>query len=91
MALWRNIGGVTTIVPGATHYWEYGYGFDVGVAIAVPHMHEGQINVELVAVQQGVVQRQSSGEGAPPIDYTVRILNLGAVEFDYNLNIGDWQ
>jgi hypothetical protein len=91
MALWRNIGGVTSIVPGATHYWEYGYGRDVGVAIAAPNMQQPQINVELVVLRQGVVQRQSRGEGAPLIDYTVRIQNIGGIALDYNLNIGDWQ
>lgn len=92
MALWRNIGGVTTIAAGATHYWEYSYaGHDVGLAIAAPNMQQAQINTELIVVEQGVVQRQSAGEGAPLIDYTVRIKNIGPIGLGYNLNVGDWQ
>jgi hypothetical protein len=95
MALWRNIGGISTIAPGATHYWEYLYppgGRDVGVALAAPNMQQAQINVELVVPEQGVVQRQTRvEEGVPEIHYTVRIKNLGAVALGYNLNIGDWQ
>jgi hypothetical protein len=91
VALWRNIGGVTTIVPGATHFWEYTYGGrDVGVAIAAPNLQQAQINAELVALEQGVVARQSADEGGPPIHYTVRIRNVGSAGIDYNLNIGDW-
>jgi hypothetical protein len=95
MALWRNIGGTSTIAAGATAYWEYSYppgGRDVGVAIAAPNMLQAQINVELVATEQGVVQRQTRvEEGVPEIHYTVRIRNLGTLALSYNLNIGDWQ
>jgi hypothetical protein len=88
MALWRNIGGIATIVPGATQYWEYSYGGrDIGLAVAGPNMQYPQINLEMVAVEQGVVQRQ----GAPAIAYTVRFKNLGPVNMYYNLDIGDWQ
>ena len=91
MALWRNIGGFSTISAGATAYWEITYGGrDVGVVVARPNILESQINVELVAVEQGVVARQSAGEGGPLIDYSVRIRNRGTVPLGYNLNIGDW-
>jgi hypothetical protein len=91
MALWRNIGGVATIVQGGKQYWEYSYagGRDIGLAIAAPNMQEGQINLEMVAVEQGVVQRDK-GESIA-IGYTVRVQNLGPGEMSYNLNIGDWQ
>ena len=94
MALWRNIGGITTIAAGQTMFWEYSYppfGRDVGVAIAVPNLLEDFADVELVALNQGVVEGQSQSEGALPIFYTVRIQNFGNGEFSYNLNIGDWQ
>jgi hypothetical protein len=92
MALWRNIGGVTTLAPGKTHAWEFSYdGQDVGVVVAAPNIQQPQINVELVALEQGVVARQAPGEGGPPIAYRVRIHNRGAVALAYNLNIGDWQ
>lgn len=95
MALWRNIGGISTLAPGATAYWEYSYppgGRDVGVAIAAPNLQQAQINVELVVLEQGVVERQTPvEEGAPEIHYTVRIRNLGGTSLAYNLNIGDWQ
>ena len=95
MAHWRSIGGISTIAPGATAYWEYFYppgGRDVGVAVAAPNMQQPQIDVELVATEQGVVQRQTRvEEGVPEIHYTVRIRNLGGVALSYNLNIGDWQ
>jgi hypothetical protein len=91
MALWRNIGGLTTIVQGGKQYWEYTYGgHDMGLAIAAPNMQEGQINLEMVSLEQGVVQRDS-GKDSPFINYTVRIQNLGPGEMFYNLNIGDWQ
>ena len=38
MGQFHNIGPVTTIIAGATHYWEYwfGNGADVGAAVATP-------------------------------------------------------
>jgi hypothetical protein len=91
MALWRNIGGLTTIVQGAQQYWEYTYGGrDIGLAIAAPNMQEGQINLEMVVIEQGVVQRDS-GNDSPLINYTARIQNLGPGEMFYNINVGDWQ
>jgi len=95
MAHWRSIGGITTIAPGATAYWEYSYppnGRDVGVTVAAPNAQQGQINVEYFVVGQGLVQRQTGiDEGGTAIHYTVRIKNLGTIGFRYNLNIGDWQ
>lgn len=94
MALWRNIGGLATIVPGATHFWEIRYppnGRDVGVVTAAANIQQAQINVELVA-EQGVVTRQTQvEEGVPEIHYTVRIRCNGVAPIQYNLNIGDWQ
>jgi hypothetical protein len=91
MALWRNIGGLTTIAAGATRHWEYSYpprGRDVGVAIAAPNILEASVNIELVAEQQSVVARDE-GEAAG-IDYRVAIRNAGGFPLSYNLNIGDW-
>lgn len=94
MALWRNIGGLNTIAPGATIHWGYYYppgGRDVGVAIAAPNLQSAQINVELT-MEQGIVERQTPvEEGAPEIHYTLRVKNLGLAPLTYNLNIGDWQ
>jgi hypothetical protein len=94
MALWRNIGGLNTIAPGATIHWGYYYppgGRDVGVAIAAPNLQSAQINVELTT-QQGIVERQTPvEEGAPEIHYTLRVTNTGAAPLTYNLDIGDWQ
>jgi len=91
MALWRNIGGLTTIAPGATHHWRYSYppfGRDVGVAIAAPNILEGSIDIELVAEEQGVLAIDE-GE-ATGIAYRVAIRNAGTFALSYNLNIGDW-
>jgi hypothetical protein len=93
MAFWRGVGGLSTIWPGATAYWEisYGSGRDVGTVVAAPNLLEGEIGVELVALDQGVIERD--GGEAPAIHYTVRIRNNGnaQVPMSYNLNIGDWQ
>lgn len=92
MALWRNIGGLATITPGATHHWEYSYaGHDIGPAVASPNLQSAQINVELT-MEQGIIERQTRvEEGAPLIHYTLRVRNLGGGSLTYNLNIGDWQ
>jgi hypothetical protein len=94
MALWRNIGGLAFIAPGATHLWEIVYppnGRDVGTVVAAPNLQEGELGVELIALDQGVVERD--GGEAVAIHYTVRIHNNGTapVSMAYNLNIGDWQ
>ncbi|HEY1287690.1 MAG TPA: hypothetical protein VGF58_05140 [Burkholderiales bacterium] len=94
MTLWSNVGKVQTIAPGVTHHWQitYGNGLDVGVVVAAPNLRLPQINVELVALEQGVIERQTSGdEQVPSSHYTVKIRNLGSTEMDYNLDIGDWQ
>lgn len=91
MALFRNIGPLTTIVSGATHYWEFWFGFgaDVGVALITPNLRLSQINTELVVRDPGVVAKQSANEGGPPIHYTARIHNNGQTAMDYNLNVGN--
>lgn len=94
MTLWSNIGKVQTIAPGVTHHWQitYGNGLDVGVVVASPNLLLAQINVELVALEQGVIERHTSGdEQVPSSHYTVKIRNLGLTAMDYNLDIGDWQ
>jgi len=92
MALFRNIGPVTTIVPGATHYWEFwfGRGQDVGPAVASPNLQLGQIKAELVVRDPGLVE-YDQGEGAPAIHYTLRVHDSGTAAMDYNLNIGTFQ
>ena len=94
MALWRNIGGLAFIGPGSTHFWEITYppnGRDVGVVVIAPNLQEGEIGVELVARDQGVVER--NGGEAPQIHYRVQIHNNGTfpITLAYNLNVGDWQ
>jgi hypothetical protein len=94
MRLWRDIGGFNVINPGATVTWEIVYppnGRDVGTVVASPNIIQPDaINRELVALEQGVVARQTSGEGGPAIHYSVKIRNLGTFPIVYNLNIGDW-
>jgi hypothetical protein len=94
MAFWRSIGGLAFIGPGSTHFWEIVYppnGRDVGTVVAAPNLQEGELGVELVARDQGVIERD--GGEAPAIHYTVQIHNNGTVPVTmaYNLNIGDWQ
>jgi hypothetical protein len=91
MALHRNVGGIVSLAAGATHHWEYwfdGFGRDVGVAVAAANIQEPQVNVELVAVSQGVLAR-SNGE-TDGIHYTVNIRNAGAAAIHYNLSIAEW-
>lgn len=92
MALFRNIGPVTTITPGATHYWEYWFSplSDVGPAVATPNLQLAQINTELVVRDPGVIE-YDAGEGAPHIHYTLRVHNRGVALMQYNLNIGTFQ
>jgi hypothetical protein len=91
MAMWRGVGGLTFIVAGATHYWEYSYSpfSDVGPTVASPNILQDQINVELATSHPGVTGRD--GGEATRIVYTVRVTNLGAATIGYDLNIGDWQ
>jgi hypothetical protein len=91
MALWRNVGTVVSIGPSRTDHWQitYGTGQDVGVVVAAPNLQE--INVELIALDQGVVARPVGEELSSATHYTVNIRNLGASALRYNLNIGDWQ
>jgi len=92
MALYRNVGGIVTITPGATHYWEYwfdGFGRDVGVAVAAPNIQEPQVDVKLVALNPGVVAH-ASGE-TDGIFYTIDIRNAGAAPIRYNLCLADWR
>jgi hypothetical protein len=94
MAFWRAVGGFSSIAGGATVTWEITYppyGRDVGTVVASPNIVESSINIELVALDQGVVARDSGGEAGPAIHYTVRIRNLAAFPITYDLNIGDWQ
>jgi hypothetical protein len=50
MTMWQGVGGLTTIAPGATQYWEYSYpqAGGVGATVAAPNFLQEQINVELV-------------------------------------------
>jgi hypothetical protein len=91
MALFRNVGPVTTIAPGVTHFWEFwfGAGADVGVALVTPNLLLSQINTELVMIEPGVLAVDAGGEGGPLTRYTVRVQNNGATWMDYNLNIGN--
>jgi hypothetical protein len=92
MALFRHVGPVTSIGPGATPYWQFwfGNGAEVGVAMATPNMLRAQINTELVAREHGAIQIDSGvDEGGTLIHYTVQIRNSGAAWMDYNLNVGN--
>jgi hypothetical protein len=91
MPLFRNIGALTSIAPGATHHWEYwfGRGSEVGVAAVTPNMLLTQIHTQLVAREHGVVQIDSGiDEGGTLTHYTVQIHNNGPTWMDYNLNTG---
>ena len=91
MTLWSNIGKVQTISPGVTHHWQitYGNGLDVGVVVAAPNLLD--LNAELIALDQGVVVRPVGTELQSATHYTVKIRNLGSINIQYNLDIGDWQ
>jgi hypothetical protein len=93
MAHWRSIGGVISIPSGTTHHWQitYGNGRDVGVVVAAPNLHELVANVELIALDQGVLGRAGAEELTAQTHYTVKIRNAGVSGISYNLNIGDWQ
>ena len=90
MALIRGVGGLVTITPGATHYWQYWFGnFDeVGVAMATPNELEESTSVELIASDFGVTQKARGGEAGNGTIYTVRIHNPSPFSLSYNLNIG---
>lgn len=93
MAIFRNVGAVTTIAPGATHYWRYWFLpiADVGAAVATPNHLLEQSGVELVVRDPGVVQEAPAGEGGNLIRYTARIHNLsGVAAMQYNLNLGNF-
>ena len=91
MALFRNVGPLTSIAPGATHFWEFwfGDGADVGVALVTPNLLLSQINTELATSEAGVLAVDSGGEGGPLTRYTIRITNKGTAWMDYNLNVGN--
>lgn len=91
MTLIRHVGPVTSIAPGATHFWEFwfGDGADVGVALVTPNLLLSQINTELVAFEPGVLAVDPGGEGGPLTHYTVRVRNNGSTWMDYDLNIGN--
>jgi hypothetical protein len=92
MAEFHNVGPVTTITPGATHYWEYWFTplNDVGAAVATPNFQQPQIRTELIVRDPGVVQ-YDQGEGATAIHYTARIVNIGVAPVAYNLNVGNFK
>jgi hypothetical protein len=91
MALFRNVGPLTSIAPGATHFWEFwfGDGLEVGVALVTPNLLLSQINTELVMTEPGVFLVDTGGEGGPLTHYTVRVTNNGPAWMDYNLNTGN--
>jgi hypothetical protein len=62
-----DVGPLTSIAPGATHFWEFwfGDGVDVGVALVTPNLLLSQINAELVTFEPGVLEAASGGEGGP--------------------------
>lgn len=91
MALLRSIGPLTSIAPGATHYWwfMFGNGAEVGVVAVTPNMLLTQIRTELVVRDVGVKQIDSGvDEGGTRTQYTVLIHNNGPTWMDYNLNVG---
>ena len=91
MALFRSIGPVTTIAPGATHHWWFMFngGAEVGVVAATPNMLMAQINTELVMRDLGVTQVDSGvDEGGTRTRYTVLVHNNGPTWMNYNLNVG---
>jgi hypothetical protein len=91
MGMWRGVGGLTFIAPGATHYWEYWFTpvSDIGATVALPNLLEDQINVELATSFPGVMAQ--GGAEATSIIYLVRVTNLGAATMGYDLNIGTFQ
>ncbi|CAN5500092.1 hypothetical protein BH10PSE17_BH10PSE17_37080 [soil metagenome] len=90
MAMFRNVGPLTFIGPGATHLWTYTFdgGREVGVTVATPNMREEKLKVELVVVDNGALQFSTGGDDGFRSEYTVRIRNNGASDMAYNLNLG---
>jgi hypothetical protein len=90
VALFRNVGALTTIAPGATQVWTYSFTplADVGVALVTPNLLEEAANIELIAFDHGVVLAPGQGENPPLNVYKVSIRNTGAFPMSYNLNVG---
>ena len=91
MALIRSIGAPVTIAAGATHHWEYWFGAnaEVGVALVTPNILQSSLKIHLVTSDFGVMTVPGRDEGGPGIHYTVNVHNTGAFAVTYNLNIGD--
>ena len=92
MAHFRGVGGLSTLKPGETAYWETTYGdlLDEGIVTQAPNLlDESATNVEMIALYQSVLLRPT-GERSGNV-YKVAIKNAGTVIMSYNLNIEDWQ
>jgi len=90
MALFRNVGPLTTIAAGATHFWTYSFTpiADIGVACVTPNLLEEAANIELIAFDFGVSLTLGQGENPALTVYEVSIRNSGAFPISYNLNVG---
>ena len=81
MALFRNVGAVTTIAPGANHRRVSGFLpiTDGGAAVATRDLLLEQSGVEPVVSDAGVVQLAPDGDGGNRLRCTERIHERGGV------------
>ena len=91
MSFFPSVGPLTIIAPGATHYWQYGWGDepDHGLNIAGPNLDRyGSFGSELIAFDQGK-QRQLGPFVTS--SYYVSIKSVGPNLVYYNLQVGGFE
>ena len=91
MSFFPEVGPITWISPGETHYWNYGFGDgpDHGLNVAGPNLdRNGSFNAELVALDQGKLRQL-----APTVTsiYYVTIKSVGPSQALYNLQVGGFE
>lgn len=91
MMFQTDVGALTWIAAGATHYWSYGWddAQDHGLVIAGPNVNRnGSAGSPLIASDQG---KQLIIAPRTRYEYYVSIRNAGPHDVLYNLQIGGFQ
>ncbi|MDR7099350.1 hypothetical protein J2X04_001697 [Lysobacter niabensis] len=91
MATFSDVGPLTYIAPGATHYWSYGWDDtqDHGLLLAGPNVdRNGSAGSPLIAFNQG---KQSIIAPSKRYEYYVSVMNVGPSLVLYNLQIGGFE
>ncbi len=97
MSFFTNVGPLTWIAPGETHYWSYSWpdGADHGLQIAGPNLdRNGSFGPELIAFDQGKQLELESLDADTGTNYFVSIRNTGFEDNNsclYNLQVGGFQ